>query len=147
MIVQPDRSVSSGGWAHFAHDADIGVSGRGETAAEAFENAALALTAILTDAEVRPTIRVTVACRRSNLDLLFVDWLDAIIYEMAVRQMLFGRFKVRIDGDTLTGELWGEPVDVARHAPACEPKGATLTALEVSRGADGMWTARCVVDV
>jgi len=146
VIARHDESASPP-WTHFAHDADIGVSGRGRTAPEAFENAALALTAIVTDAEVRPTVHVTVACRRSNLELLFVDWLDSIIYEMAVRQMLFGRFKVRIDGDALIGELWGEPVDVARHAPACEPKGATLTALEVTRGADGTWTARCVVDV
>ena len=146
MIATNDGSPSPP-WTHFAHDADIGVSGRGRTVAEAFENAALALTAIVTDAEVRPTVHMTVTCRRSGLDLLFVDWLDAIIYEMAVRQMLFGRFRVLIDGETLTGELWGEPVDVARHAPACEPKGATLTALAVSRDADGLWTARCVVDV
>jgi len=144
---QQQTSASPAAWTHFAHDADIGVSGRGRTAAEAFQNAALALTAVVTDAKVRPASRVTVACRRPGLDLLFVDWLDAIIYEMAVKRMLFGRFKVRIDGDALTGELWGEPVDVVRHAPACEPKGATLTALDVSRGADGMWTARCVVDV
>jgi SHS2 domain-containing protein len=147
VTVQPDGSASSTVWTHFAHDADIGISGRGKTAAEAFENAALALTAVVTDAAVRPTVHVTVTCRRSSLELLFVDWLDAIIYEMAVRQMLFGRFKVRIDGDSLTGELWGEPVDVPRHAPACEPKGATLTALDVSRDGDGTWTARCVVDV
>lgn len=32
--------------------------------------------------------------------------------------MLFSRFSVRIAGTQLTGMLWGEPVDVARHAPA-----------------------------
>ena len=32
-------------------------------------------------------------------------------------------------GHRLQATLWGEPVDVARHAPACEPKGATYTAL------------------
>jgi SHS2 domain-containing protein len=45
------------------------------------------------------------------------------------------------------GELWGEPVDVGRHAPACEPKGATLTALKVARDSDGLWSAGCVIDV
>jgi len=43
--------------------------------------------------------------------------------------------------------LRGEPVDVARHAPACEPKGATYTALRVAHEADGSWSAGCVVDV
>ena len=135
------------GWAHFTHDADIGVSGRGGTPEEAFEQAALALTAIVTDVGVLPKIHVDVACARPDLELLFVDWLDAIIYEMAVRRMLFGRFVVHIEGTALTGELWGEPVDVARHAPACEPKGATLTALSVAHDPGGLWTARCVVDV
>ena len=134
-------------WAHFQHDADIGVCGRGSSLAEAFEQAALALTAIVTEAAVATPTRVDVACEREDLGLLLVDWLDAVIYEMSVRKMLFGRFRVEIDGLSLRGSLWGEPVDIPRHAPACEPKGATLTALDVSRNADGRWSACCVVDV
>jgi SHS2 domain-containing protein len=135
------------GWEHFAHDADIGVMGHGATLAEAFEQAALALTAIVTDAPVATSTRVDVACRRGDPGLLLVDWLDAVIYAMAVRKMLFGRFRVEIDGADLRGTLWGEPVDVARHAPGAEPKGATLTALKVERQPDGSWSAGCVVDV
>jgi tRNA nucleotidyltransferase (CCA-adding enzyme) len=66
---------------------------------------------------------------------------------MAVRKMLFSRFAVTIDGTRLTGTLWGEPVDIARHAPACEPKGATFTALRVAADRDGTWSAACIVDV
>jgi SHS2 domain-containing protein len=134
-------------WEHFPHDADVGVRGHGETLDEAFEQAGLALTAIVTEAPVAPLTRIDVACHQDDLGLLLVDWLDAIIYQMAVRKMLFGRFAVRIDGTSLTGSLWGEPVDVARHAPAAEPKGATLTALRVGREADGTWSAGCVIDV
>jgi len=64
-----------------------------------------------------------------------------------VRNMLFSRFNVRIDGERLAGVLWGEPVDVRRHQPACEPKGATYTALKVAADADGRWLAQCIVDV
>ena len=32
---------------------------------------------------------------------LFVEWLNAVIYEMAVRSMLFGRFEVKIAGTRL----------------------------------------------
>lgn len=135
------------GWEHFSHDADIGVRGRGETAAQAYEQAAHALTAVVTDAEVRAEQPVTVRCEAPDLELLLVEWLNAVIYEMAVRKMLFGRFSVHIDGERLEGTMWGEPVDVARHAPACEPKGATYTALRVARDADGTWSAACIVDV
>jgi tRNA nucleotidyltransferase (CCA-adding enzyme) len=134
-------------WTRFAHDADIGIRGYGGTLAEAFEQAALALTSVVASSEVNAIERVDVVCHRADLELLFVDWLDAIIYQMAVKRMLFGRYSVQISGSELAGTLWGERVDVQRHAPACEPKGATLTALKVAQNPDGSWEAGCVIDV
>lgn len=135
------------GWEHFPHEADVGVRGFGATPAEAFEQAAVALTAVVTHTEIAAKTDVAVRCEAPDLELLFVEWLNAIIYEMAVRNMLFSRFSVRIDGTRLEGMLAGEAVDVARHQPACEPKGATYTALKVAEDADGTWSAQCVVDV
>ncbi len=135
------------GWEHFPHDADIGVRGFGATPAQAFEQAALALTAIVTTSPIAPLVTIAVRCEAPDLEVLLVDWLNAIIYEMAVRSMLFARFAVKIEATQLDATLWGEPVDVRRHAPACEPKGATYTALRVAREADGSWSAACVVDV
>jgi SHS2 domain-containing protein len=66
---------------------------------------------------------------------------------MATRRMLFSRFEVRLDGGRLDADAWGEPVDVGRHCPAVEIKGATYTELDVRRLADGAWLAQCVVDV
>src|SRR5438552_18976922 len=37
------------GWELFSHDADVGIRGFGSTVAEAFEGAALAVTAAITD--------------------------------------------------------------------------------------------------
>jgi tRNA nucleotidyltransferase (CCA-adding enzyme) len=135
------------GWEHFSHDADIGVRGFGPTPAQAFEQAALALTAVVTDAEVATPTAVEVVCEAPDIELLLVEWLNAVIYEMAVRRMLFGRFAVAIDGKRLTATLWGEPVEPKRHLPACEPKGATYTELRVAQEADGTWSAACIVDV
>jgi tRNA nucleotidyltransferase (CCA-adding enzyme) len=134
-------------WEHFPHDADVGVRGFGAIAGEAFEQAAMALTAVVTHAEVKPQVSVKVTCEAPDLELLFVEWLNAIIYEMAVRHMLFGYFAVQIEGKRLEGILRGEPVDIERHAPACEPKGATYTALRVAKNLDGTWSASCIVDV
>ena len=111
-------AMSRARWEHFPHDADVGVRGFGATPAEAFAQAALALTAVATRARIEPLSPVEVRCEAPDLELLFVDWLNAIIYEMAVRRMLFARFDVRIEGTELQATLWGEPVDVARHAPA-----------------------------
>jgi SHS2 domain-containing protein len=135
-------------WEHFAHGADIGVRGIGRTPAEAFEQAALALTAVITDpATVAANTPVDIACEAPDLELLLVDWLNALVYEMQVRKMLFGRFEVSIDGTRLAARAWGEPVDIARHRPAVEVKGATYTQLAVRRLDDGRWLAQCVVDV
>jgi SHS2 domain-containing protein len=139
--------VTEARWEHFPHDADVGVRGFGATAAQAFEQAAHALTAVVTHVEIKPETAIEVSCEAPDLELLFVEWLNAIIYEMAVRHMLFGRFEVKIKGDKLEAALWGEPIDVERHAPACEPKGATYTALRVSKTPDGQWSAACIVDV
>ncbi len=137
-----------GGWELFAHDADIGVRGFGATREAAFEGAATALTAVLTGPEgVRQRQAVEVACEAPDDELLLADWLNALVYEMATRGMLFGRFTVRIEGHRLHGEAWGEPIDVARHSPATEVKGATYTELRVAKQADGRWVAQCVVDV
>ena len=135
-------------WEHFPHQADIGVRGVGPTLAAAFEQAALAMTAVATDpALVAPAEPVEIACEAPDDELLLVDWLNGLVLEMATRRMLFSRFAVNLDGQRLRATAWGEPVDVAKHQPAVEIKGATYTELKVGRTDNGQWFAQCVVDV
>ncbi len=135
-------------WEHFPHGADVGVRGIGRDRNEAFEQAALALTAAITDpAGIESCEAVAVRCEAPDVELLLVDWLNAVVYEMATRAMVFGRFRVRIGDRRLEGTAWGERVDVGKHRPAVEVKGATYTSLLVARHPDGTWVAQCVVDV
>lgn len=135
-------------WEHFPHEADIGVRGRGSSLSVAFEQAALALTAVITDPNlIRSAEAVVITCEAPSLDVLFVDWINAVIYEMVTRSMLFGEFIVKIDGSKLSATARGEPVDRRRHEPVVEPKGATFTELRVDRDEDAQWVAQCVVDV
>ncbi len=133
---------------HFEHQADMGIRGFGRTRDEAFEQAALALTAVLVPPETivaRETVQV--ACTAPDDELLLLDWLNALVYQMATRRMIFAQFTVRIDGERLEGEMVGEALDVARHQPGVEVKAATAAALRVAQLADGSWLAQCVVDV
>ena len=135
-------------WEHFAHGADIGVRGIGATLGEAFEQVALALTAVIADpARISPVAAVEIGCEAPDRELLLCDWLNAVVYEMATRRMLFGRFDVHIVDHSMTATAWGEGVDRVRHQPAVEVKGATYTALSVAQRDDGAWVAQCVVDV
>jgi len=141
--------MRTAGWEHFEHQADMGIRGIGRDMAEAFAQAALAMTAIITDpAGVRPEQGIRLACSEADPELLFVDWLNQVIFLMATRGMLFSRFDVHISGNgELQAEIRGEPVDRTRHAPGVEVKGATFTELAVKRQADGSWLAQCGVDV
>jgi tRNA nucleotidyltransferase (CCA-adding enzyme) len=142
------RMPVDGDWEHFPHGADVGVRGRGASKAAAFAQAARALTAVVADlASVRSERAVPIAVAAPDDALLLADWLNAVIFEMATRRMLFARFDVAIEDHRLAATAWGEDVDVGRHAPAVEPKGATYTALAVRRAPDGSWLAECVVDV
>jgi tRNA nucleotidyltransferase (CCA-adding enzyme) len=135
-------------WQHFPHEADVGVRGVGETLAGAFAEAAVALTAAVADpASVSPLQPVEISCEGPDTEVLLVDWLNAVVYEMATRGMLFGRFDVAIEDGRLRATAWGEKVRVERHQPAVEVKGATYTALKVARDEQGRWVAQCVVDV
>lgn len=135
-------------WEHRPHGADVGVCGIGRSKAEAFEQTATALTAIVTDPEsVAAKDAVEISCDAPDDELLLVEWLNALIYEMATRKMLFARFEVQIDDHRLTGRAWGEPIDTNRHDLGVEVKGATCTDLQVRRDESGLWRAQCVVDV
>jgi SHS2 domain-containing protein len=134
-------------WEHFEHRADIGIRGYGRTPAEAFEQAALAMTAIITDlALIEAQQQVAISCEDGDRELLLVDWLNALVYEMATRRMLFSRFEVTLEEVSLKGRAWGEAIDVVRHHPAVEVKGATYTELALRRRGR-CWMAQCVVDV
>lgn len=131
----------------FPHGADIGVRGRGATLAEAFAGAGVALTSVVTDpAAVRSAAAVELRCRAADPEMLLYEWLNALVFEMATRRMLFSRYEVSIHGDELRARAFGEPVDRERHHPTVEVKGATYTELQVRHEPDG-WLAQCIVDV
>ena len=135
-------------WEHFQHQADMGVRGFGATKSEAFEQAALALTAVICPLDqVVPETGLEIHCTGVNDEVLLVAWLNRVIYEMAVRRMLFSRFDVCVMTPQLNARLWGESIDPDRHHPAVEVKAATYHELMVRQCPDGLWVAQCVVDV
>lgn len=143
--MKPDSGAH---WEQFSHPADMGICGYGKTMAGAFEQAALGLTAMICElATVRTEIPVQIRCEATDHELLLVDWLNELIYEMATRRMLFSRFQVRITQTLLTATAWGEAIDRQRHRPTVEAKGATYTELQVRQMENGLWVAQCVIDV
>jgi len=141
-------AMDSAYWELYSHPADMGIRGVGPTREEAFAQAALAMTSIVTDLErIEPKEAVQITCAEEDDGLLLVGWLSALLCEMGKRNMLFSRFEIaRVEGG-LRATAWGEAVDPVRHEPAVEVKAATYADLKVEQGSDGHWLAQCIVDV
>lgn len=60
-------------WEHFPHDTDIGIRGIGNKLNEAFEQAALAMTAAVTDLQwVKASEVVTITCQAPDNEDVYV---------------------------------------------------------------------------
>ena len=135
-------------WEHFHHQADIGIRGIGESLEKAFKEGATALMAVICSPEkVEPNEMVEIQCEADDKDMLFADWINALIYEMDVRKMLFCRFEVSIKKHRLCAKAWGEKADPQKHELAVEVKAATFMELKVFQNQQRQWVAQCVVDV
>ena len=148
MLPEPTHEDAEGAhWEHFSHAADVGIRCFGSSVAQAFEQAALALSAVVFYLDtVQARQRVVLNCEAPDAESLLMDWLNKLIFEMSTRKMLFSRYAVEIEGGRLHAQAWGEPIDRTRHEPAVEIKGATCTELCV-RNQDGGWMAQTVLDV
>lgn len=135
----------------FEHKADQGIRGYGKTVEEAFENGAMALFEIMCDtSKVEPKKRIKVEASAKDLETLFVEWLNALLAEKDIENILFSKFKVKIkkEGDKylLSGVAFGEELDEEKHHVKIEAKAATYSGLK-SGERNGKKFFQCVVDV
>lgn len=131
----------------FEHEADIGIRGFGGTMAEAFESAASALYSVMVSIDrVKPKEKRVVTVFAPDRELLFVEWLNALLSLSDIDRMVFSKFEVTITGTSLTGTAWGETLDHKKHEAHVEIKGATYHMLRVAE-VNGRFVAQCVVDV
>jgi SHS2 domain-containing protein len=131
----------------FEHEADIGIRGFGESVEEAFENAAVALYSVMANIEaIEPREKKTIIASAPDHELLLVEWLNALLAVSDIERMVFSKFEVTIEGQSLSGIAWGERLDRARHETRVEVKGATYHMLKVGKQDSG-YAAQCVVDV
>ena len=118
--------------------------------ADAFEQAALALTAVVTDpagvgrARRRVEIALRGARRRAAAGATgstrwSTRWRRAACCSAAST--------CELDGDRLHGRAWGEAVDVRAPPAGGRGQGRDLHGAARGAGADGGWLAQTVVDV
>jgi SHS2 domain-containing protein len=146
-VVKTFRGIVTVHYETFEHESDIGIRGFGQTVEEAFENAATALYAVMVNVgSIEQQDMRTLTVTAPDHELLFVEWLNALLSLSDIEHMVFSKFEASISGVSLTGRAWGEHLDHLRHQPQVEIKAATYHMLSVKKDHD-MFIAQCVVDV
>ena len=137
---------------YLEHQADFGILALGGTLEEAFEDAAKAMFNIMVPlAEVKPAKEVMVEAEANDIAALFVEWLNKLLTEKDLKEMLFSEFKVteilKKDGQFhLKGKALGEKIDLKKHHVKTEVKAATYAGLKYEIK-DKKHNLQCVVDV
>ena len=137
----------------FEHKADIGIRGTGENIEEAFQEAAKALFSVeVKILNVDAKTKIKIRCDAANLEELLVEWLNALLAQASIHNMVFSDFKFKIKAkDTqyeLDGFAFGEKLDVKKHEFGIEIKAATYSQLKVYQELETKkWVAQCIVDV
>ena len=141
---------------NFEHKADIGVRGIGKTINEAFEEGAKAMFSVEVELKkVKTSKKIKIKCSAANNEELFIEWLNALLAQASLKQMVFSKFKVgKISVNKkqieLNGIAWGEKLDVKKHKAHDEIKAATYCQLKVEKKkikGKEMWICQCIVDV
>jgi len=130
------------------HTADIGFRARGKTAAELFQNAALAMLTIAGDlSRVVPRQEYPLAAAGEDYESLLVNWLSEILYWTDGRRIAFGEFRIsQIDPTRVSGVARGEPREPDRHPARVIVKAVTYHQLKVVRTEEG-WEAEVYLDI
>jgi len=136
----------------FPHEADIGIRGKGRTIGEAFEEAAKALFDVEVDVKkVEARKKIKIECQAENIEELFVEWLNTLLTQASLHDMVFSKFEAKIvEGKPLQlkGNAYGEKFNAEKHNVKDEVKGATYSQLKVYKDKKTKkYIAQCIVDV
>ncbi len=152
--------------------ADMAFEATGDTPAELFQAAGLALFEGMADTgRLQPRVRKEIRLRHAQIDQLLFDWLSELIYLKDAAGLLFKEFSVQLDQNSelkqasgsagasagerrpteiiwnLVATVRGEPIDPKRHALRADVKAVTYHQFEVIQTETGGWKARVVVDI
>jgi SHS2 domain-containing protein len=116
------------------HTADVGIKAYGKTISEAFEHAARGMFDIITDSSKIDSVgQYDIQLEAPDLEQLLVDWLSELLFLNGAKNLVFGSFKVAIDENHLSAQVFGEEYDTSKHKMGVEIKAVTYHMLEVNK--------------
>jgi len=134
------------------HTADAYIAAYGRDMTEAFENAALAMFEVMTEAEkISSTSEDRVEVEGQDEYALLYSWLEALLVKAEINGMLYSKFDISHMERTPTGfslraKIWGEKFDARKHLQKVGVKAVTYHRMEIIRE-KGKVTLRFILDI
>ncbi|NIQ07783.1 MAG: archease [Candidatus Korarchaeota archaeon] len=133
------------------HTADVAFKAWGASMEEAFKNAALALTDVLTDhTRIKKRQDKKIEVEAEDKEELLVAWLDELVFIFDTTNLVFSDFEIAIQirGEKfrLTANASGEKFDPAIHPSGTEVKGVSYHMLKIWKD-QGKTYVRVILDV
>jgi SHS2 domain-containing protein len=134
------------------HTADVYIAAYGRDLAEAFENAALAMFDVMTDAKtIAPVVVESVEVVAEDEYALLYSWLEALLVRLDIESMLYSKFNIsdlRKTGEeiVLKAEIWGEKFNPRKHIQKVGVKAVTYHLMEILKE-KGNVTLKFILDI
>ncbi|MFX0139603.1 MAG: archease [Candidatus Hodarchaeota archaeon] len=141
-----------GSFKFLEHISDVYIEVQAKNLSEAFEEAAKAVYATMTNLKhIEPLIKHEVRLMAEDREALLFDWLGELIYIFDTKNLIFSKIKINelksINGKfKLYGELWGEEFDPQKHESKTEIKAPTYSLMEIKIASNNV-VLRFVLDI
>lgn len=132
----------------FEHTADLGLRVRAADLNALFEEAGRGFFSVIVENldAVRPLQTTAWTLAGTDLEYLFFDWLNELVYAFDTTHVLLSEFTVVVGPEGLHATGRGEPLDPARHMLSHEVKAVTYHQLRIEQTPDG-WLAEVILDI
>lgn len=137
---------------YLEHTADVYVAAYGASLEQAFENAALASTEVITDTDkIEPRFEETVEIEAHDLKALLYSWIEEFLVRLDADGLLYSRFNINFiekseKGFRLEAKIWGEEFDPEKHPQKLGIKAITYHRMEIDEQ-PGRVTLKFILDV
>ena len=134
------------------HTADAYVEAYGGSLEEAFENAAAAMTDVMTELEkVEAQNEEIFVVEAPDEPALLYSWLEEVLLEFELKGKLYSRFEISSIEETSGGfrlhaKAWGENYDSGKHPSKVGIKAATYHRMEILKEPESV-ILRFILDI
>ena len=134
---------------YIEHTADAGMRVWGESLPTLFTHAAQGLFEMIAVIDsIDETSLINIQLEAESVEMLFVSWLDEIIFRHETEEMFFKRAEIcSISSTELIAKVYGEPTDYNKHIVYTEIKAVTYHQLYVEQKPNNTWEAQVIFDL